>query len=278
MDRIGPPAQSAPAGPPLRLRCAHPPKAANFCAPEGAPREKSAATNRSFSSKLSTNAIVKNRRCRSRQMSRTAASGCARTVSNRRAVLAPPNKLVDICQCSAGRSGAQVSELNILPHSLGTSSLHPSLRPVLPRLEPYLPFLAGIRRSSRRPDSLGVQSFRPVARFAPDPPATAALHAYFEKGIGLKQPMAASSRTRAPDLISPLTDSHGRVIHDLRVSITDRWNYKCVYCRTGEMGAQFPELGIDEYLRMIGIFVSLGITSTIDGRRATPAPRDCGVG
>ncbi len=56
-----------------------------------------------------------------------------------------------------------------------------------------------------------------------------------------------------------LTDSHGRVIHDLRVSITDRCNYKCVYCRTGEFGAQYPELGIDEYLRLIKLFVSLGI-------------------
>jgi cyclic pyranopterin phosphate synthase len=50
------------------------------------------------------------------------------------------------------------------------------------------------------------------------------------------------------------------VIHDLRVSITDRCNYKCVYCRTGEVGAQYPELGIDEYLRIIRIFVGLGIT------------------
>ena len=57
-----------------------------------------------------------------------------------------------------------------------------------------------------------------------------------------------------------LTDSHGRVIHDLRVSITDRCNYKCVYCRTREVGAQYPELGIDEYLRLIRLFVSLGVT------------------
>ena len=57
-----------------------------------------------------------------------------------------------------------------------------------------------------------------------------------------------------------LTDSHGRVIHDLRVSITDRCNYKCVYCRTGELGAQYPELKIEEYLRLISLFVSLGIT------------------
>jgi len=57
-----------------------------------------------------------------------------------------------------------------------------------------------------------------------------------------------------------LTDSHGRVIHDLRVSITDRCNYKCVYCRTGEGGEIYPELAIEEYLRLILLFVSLGIT------------------
>jgi cyclic pyranopterin phosphate synthase len=56
-----------------------------------------------------------------------------------------------------------------------------------------------------------------------------------------------------------LTDSHGRVIHDLRVSITDRCNYKCVYCRTGEVGAQYPELDIADYLRLIKLFVGLGI-------------------
>jgi cyclic pyranopterin phosphate synthase len=57
-----------------------------------------------------------------------------------------------------------------------------------------------------------------------------------------------------------LTDSHGRVIHDLRLSITDRCNYKCVYCRTGEHGPQFAELGSSEYLRLIRLFLSLGIT------------------
>jgi cyclic pyranopterin phosphate synthase len=44
------------------------------------------------------------------------------------------------------------------------------------------------------------------------------------------------------------------------VSITDRCNYKCVYCRTGEGGALYPELSIEEYLRLIGLFVGLGIT------------------
>src|SRR3984885_5284775 len=71
-------------------------------------------------------------------------------------------------------------------------------------------------------------------------------------------PSISPSPAQAPH--PPLTDSHGRVIHDLRVSITDRCNYKCVYCRTGEVGAQYPELGIDEYLRLIKLFVGLGIT------------------
>ena len=56
-----------------------------------------------------------------------------------------------------------------------------------------------------------------------------------------------------------LRDSHGRAITDLRISVTDRCNYKCVYCRTGDEGLQFTELPIEDYLRMIGVFVSLGI-------------------
>jgi GTP 3',8-cyclase len=56
-----------------------------------------------------------------------------------------------------------------------------------------------------------------------------------------------------------LTDSHGRAITDLRVSVTDRCNYRCVYCRTGNDGAQYSELPLVDYLRIIRIFVSLGI-------------------
>ena len=49
-------------------------------------------------------------------------------------------------------------------------------------------------------------------------------------------------------------------IHDLRISITDRCNYRCVYCRTGTNGAAFAELPFGDYLRMARILVSLGIT------------------
>jgi GTP 3',8-cyclase len=68
------------------------------------------------------------------------------------------------------------------------------------------------------------------------------------------------SPERAKSYSAALTDSHGRIIHDLRVSITDRCNYKCVYCRTGNDGAQFPELAIEEYFHLIRLFVDLGIT------------------
>jgi GTP 3',8-cyclase len=73
--------------------------------------------------------------------------------------------------------------------------------------------------------------------------------------MAVASPLALSGAETSARLI----DGHGRTIHDLRVSITDRCNYKCVYCRTGEVGAQYPELGINEYLRLIRLFVGLGI-------------------
>ena len=63
----------------------------------------------------------------------------------------------------------------------------------------------------------------------------------------------------APHAAGSLQDKYGRSITDLRVSVTDRCNYKCVYCRTGNEGAQFSELPIEDYLRMIRVFVGLGI-------------------
>ena len=68
----------------------------------------------------------------------------------------------------------------------------------------------------------------------------------------LEEPAPAGSGTR-------LRDSFGRAITDLCISVTDRCNYKCVYCRTGNEGAQYTELPIADYVRMVRIMVSLGI-------------------
>ena len=56
-----------------------------------------------------------------------------------------------------------------------------------------------------------------------------------------------------------LTDKFGRAITDLRISITDRCNYKCVYCRTGNEGALYGDLPFADYLRMARVLVGMGI-------------------
>ncbi len=56
-----------------------------------------------------------------------------------------------------------------------------------------------------------------------------------------------------------LTDKFGRPITDLRIAITDRCNYKCVYCRTGNEGAIYSELPMSDYLRIARVFIGLGI-------------------
>ena len=58
----------------------------------------------------------------------------------------------------------------------------------------------------------------------------------------------------------PLVDKFGRHITDLRVSITDRCNFRCVYCRSSENDIPGAErLSFDEYERLVRILVSLGI-------------------
>ena len=60
--------------------------------------------------------------------------------------------------------------------------------------------------------------------------------------------------------MAALHDKFGRAITDLRISITDRCNYKCVYCRTGNEGALYGDLPFADYLRMARVLVGLGIT------------------
>lgn len=73
-----------------------------------------------------------------------------------------------------------------------------------------------------------------------------------------------------------LIDSHGRSIHDLRLSITDRCNFRCVYCM--EPDVRFMErdelLSVDELVRVAGVCVSLGIHKVrITGGEPTVHPR-----
>jgi cyclic pyranopterin phosphate synthase len=60
--------------------------------------------------------------------------------------------------------------------------------------------------------------------------------------------------------MAALRDKFGRAITDLRISITDRCNYKCVYCRTGNEGALYGDLPFSDYLRMARVLAEMGIT------------------
>ncbi len=60
-----------------------------------------------------------------------------------------------------------------------------------------------------------------------------------------------------------LTDGHGRVHRDLRVSLTDRCNLRCTYCMPAEGMPWLPTpdlLTTDELLRVIEVAVAAGIT------------------
>lgn len=59
-----------------------------------------------------------------------------------------------------------------------------------------------------------------------------------------------------------LTDKFGRPITDLRVSVTDRCNFRCVYCRSADPEKHMPSgdlLEWGEYERLIRILVGMGI-------------------
>jgi cyclic pyranopterin phosphate synthase len=62
--------------------------------------------------------------------------------------------------------------------------------------------------------------------------------------------------------VEPLVDAHGRVITDLRVSVTDRCNFRCQYCMPAD-GLPWLEreeiLSFEEIERLVRLLVSLGI-------------------
>ncbi len=64
----------------------------------------------------------------------------------------------------------------------------------------------------------------------------------------------------------PLTDTFGRPLRDLRISVTDRCNFRCVYCMPKEVfGRDYEFLGRDELLtfeeieRIARVFVDGGV-------------------
>ena len=60
----------------------------------------------------------------------------------------------------------------------------------------------------------------------------------------------------------PLRDGHGRLIGDLRVSVTDRCNFRCQYCMPAE-GLPWLEraeiLTFEEITRLVGLLAEMGV-------------------
>ena len=76
----------------------------------------------------------------------------------------------------------------------------------------------------------------------------------------------SDARTPADDLGATLADRFGRPLRDLRISVTDRCNFRCRYCMPREVfGADFEFLPRDEILsfeeiaRLAGIAAQLGV-------------------
>src|SRR5688572_32937753 len=64
----------------------------------------------------------------------------------------------------------------------------------------------------------------------------------------------------------PPTDRLGRPLHDLRISVTDRCNFRCTYCMPREIyGRDFQFLPreqlltFEEITRLAQLFVTLGV-------------------
>ena len=74
----------------------------------------------------------------------------------------------------------------------------------------------------------------------------------------------ADERGRGGDMtkIEPLRDGHGRFIRDVRVSVTDRCNFRCQYCMPAE-GLPWLErdqvLSFEEIERLVSVLASMGV-------------------
>jgi GTP 3',8-cyclase len=78
------------------------------------------------------------------------------------------------------------------------------------------------------------------------------------------KPHANALDDRVMPLEGPLVDRYGRVHSDLRISVTDRCNLRCVYCMPEEGLSFLPQpelLSFDEILRAARVARGLGITA-----------------
>jgi cyclic pyranopterin phosphate synthase len=84
-----------------------------------------------------------------------------------------------------------------------------------------------------------------------------------DQRLAKRQPFFSAQAVHATDL---LADQLGRSLHDLRISVTDRCNFRCGYCMPKEVfGNDYPYLphgdllSFEEITRLARVFVQLGV-------------------
>jgi cyclic pyranopterin phosphate synthase len=95
--------------------------------------------------------------------------------------------------------------------------------------------------------------------------------------MNVSLPMISAAPPVAPKQTeNELHDSHGRQIKDLRLSVTDRCNFRCIYCMEPDVKylPKMELLTLDEYIRLAAIAKTLGITKLrITGGEPTLYPQ-----
>ena len=83
--------------------------------------------------------------------------------------------------------------------------------------------------------------------------------------LGRKLPLQDAFQPMGePPSAGPLVDTFDRVADDLRVSVTDRCNFRCTYCMPAEGLKWLPKdqlLTFEEIARLVGVFEGLGVRS-----------------
>ena len=76
----------------------------------------------------------------------------------------------------------------------------------------------------------------------------------------LKVPLSAKNKmSTAPKM---LIDQHGRRVDYIRLSITDRCDFRCVYCMAESMTflPRAEVLSLEECARLVRLFVAMGVS------------------
>jgi predicted DNA-binding helix-hairpin-helix protein len=94
-----------------------------------------------------------------------------------------------------------------------------------------------------------------------------------------RERISAAAMTHASSTTTPLIDPFGRAISYLRVSVTDRCDFRCFYCMSEHMSFLPKQdlLTLEELDRLCSAFVARGVKKLRLRRRATRAARHHGA-